>query len=159
MFAQSLEAAFAYGMHNSVACSEDAPLIDPAKLDRAALSATHMGAEQVEQLIEACKDWPKGVVDADLHAPFKSDAAALLLSGADDPVTPPAYAAARATRVRRQQSRDHRRAWPRAARRALRGSHHRGISSTAGTAKGLDTRCTEKLKPMPFFITLAGPAP
>ena len=29
----------------------------------------------------------------DLHAPFKSDAAALLLSGADDPVTPPEYAA------------------------------------------------------------------
>ena len=33
------------------------------------------------------------MVDADLHAPFKSDAAALLLSGADDPVTPPEYAA------------------------------------------------------------------
>ena len=30
---------------------------------------------------------------------------------------------------------------------------------TAGTARGLDTRCTDKLKPMPFFITLAGPAP
>ena len=79
-------------MHNSVACSEDAPLIDTAKLDLAALNATHMGAEQVQQLIEACRDWPKGVVDADLHAPFKSAAAALLLSGADDPVTPPEYA-------------------------------------------------------------------
>jgi hypothetical protein len=33
------------------------------------------------------------VVDADLHAPLKSEAAALLLSGADDPVTPPEYAA------------------------------------------------------------------
>jgi hypothetical protein len=29
----------------------------------------------------------------------------------------------------------------------------------AGTAKGLDSACTEKLKPMPFFITLAGPSP
>jgi hypothetical protein len=29
----------------------------------------------------------------------------------------------------------------------------------AGSVKDLDTRCTEKLKPMPFFITLAGPAP
>ena len=32
-------------------------------------------------------------MDADLHAPLKSDAAALLLSGSDDPVTPPEYAA------------------------------------------------------------------
>jgi hypothetical protein len=29
----------------------------------------------------------------------------------------------------------------------------------AGTARGLDIDCTRKLKPMPFFITLAGPAP
>ena len=45
VFAHSLEEAFAYGMHNSVACSEDTPLIDAAKLDRAALDATHMGAD------------------------------------------------------------------------------------------------------------------
>jgi hypothetical protein len=29
----------------------------------------------------------------------------------------------------------------------------------AGSAKALDTKCTENVKPMPFFITLAGPAP
>jgi len=158
VFAQSLEEAFAYGMHNSVACSEDTPLIDPAKLDRAALNATHMGALQVEQLIEACADWPKGVVDADLHAPFKSAAAVLLLSGADDPVTPPEYAAL--------------------AQRAFADSKHvivaghghgqlgapcvdRVIASfiKAGTAKNLDSKCTENLPPMPFFTTLAGPAP
>jgi pimeloyl-ACP methyl ester carboxylesterase len=158
VFANSLEASFAYGMHNSVACSEDAPLIDASKLDVTALNATHMGAEQVQQLIEACKDWPRGVVDADLHASFKSEAAALLLSGADDPVTPPEYAAI--------------------AQRAFADSKHviiaghghgqlgapcvdRIIASfvAAGTAKQLDTSCTEKLKPMPFFITLAGPAP
>ena len=43
VFAHSLEAAFAYGMHNSVACSEDTPLIDAGKLDLPALDATHMG--------------------------------------------------------------------------------------------------------------------
>jgi pimeloyl-ACP methyl ester carboxylesterase len=158
VFAQSLEAAFAYGMHNSVACSEDTPLIDAHKLDVAALDATHMGAEQVRQLIEGCKEWPRGVVDADLHAPLKSDAAALLLSGADDPVTPPEYAAL--------------------AQRAFADSKHVIIAGhghgqygapcvdrimatfiDAGSAKGLDASCTEKLKPMPFFITLAGPSP
>ncbi|HTU65851.1 MAG TPA: alpha/beta fold hydrolase [Steroidobacteraceae bacterium] len=158
VFARSLDEAFAYGMHNAVACSEDTPLIDSAKLDRAALNATHMGASQVEELIEACKEWPKGVVDPDLHATFRSDAAALLLSGADDPVTPPEYATL--------------------AQKAFADSKHviiaghghgqlgapcvdRIIASflDAGTARGLDTACTLKLAPMPFFTTLSGPAP
>ncbi len=158
VFAQSLEAAFAYGMHNSVACSEDTPLIDSGKLDLDALNATHMGAEQVQQLIEGCKDWPRGVVDEDLHAPLSSKAAALLLSGADDPVTPPEYAAL--------------------AQRAFADSKHVIIAGhghgqygapcvdrimanfiNAGSAKDLDASCTQKLKPMPFFITLAGPSP
>ena len=158
VYTRSLDEAFAYGMHNSVACSEDAPLIDTARLDIAALNATHMGAEPVQQLVEACRDWPRGVVDADQHAPFKSDTAVLLLSGADDPVTPPEYAAI--------------------AQRAFADSKHviiaghghgqivapcvdRVISSfiQAGTAKGLDASCTQKLPTMPFFTTLAGPAP
>jgi pimeloyl-ACP methyl ester carboxylesterase len=158
VFASSLEATFAYGMHNSVACSEDTPLIDATKLDIAALEATHMGAEQVRQMLEACRNWPRGVVDADLHAPLDSDAAALLLSGADDPVTPPEYAVA--------------------AQRGFADSKHVIIAGhghgqfgapcvdrimaafiDAGTAKGLDATCTGKLKPMPFFITLAGPSP
>jgi pimeloyl-ACP methyl ester carboxylesterase len=158
VFAQSLEASFAYGMHNSVACSEDTPLIDAARLDLAALEATHMGAEQVQQLIEGCKLWPRGVVDQDLHSPLESDAAALLLSGADDPVTPPGYATL--------------------AQRAFADSRHVIIAGhghgqfgapcvdrimvafiNAGSARALDTSCTEKLKPMPFFITLAGPSP
>jgi pimeloyl-ACP methyl ester carboxylesterase len=158
VFAHSLEAAFAYGMHNSVACSEDAPLIDSAKLDLTALNATHIGAEQVRQLVEACKDWPKGVVDEDLHAPFKSAAAALLLSGADDPVTPPEYAALA------------QRAFADSKHVIVAGHGHGQLGTpcidriienfvSAGSARALDTRCTEKLKPMPFFITLAGPAP
>lgn len=158
VFARSLGSAFAYGMHNSVVCSEDTPLIDESKLDQAALDATHMGAEQIRQLIEACREWPRGVVDEDLHAPLRSGAAALLLSGTEDPVTPPEYA--------------------RAAQRGFADSQHVIINGhghgqlaapcvdrviaafiRAGTARGLDSTCTQKLTPMPFFITLAGPAP
>ncbi len=158
VFARTLDEAFAYGMHNSVACSEDIPLIESGNLDRAALEATHMGAEMVEQLIEACRDWPRGVVDADLHAPLRSKAAALLLSGADDPVTPPEYAS------RAQE------AFADSKHLVVAGHGHgqlitpcvdRIIASfvAAGTAKNLDTSCTEKLRPMPFFITLSGPSP
>lgn len=158
VFARSLEEAFAYGMHNAVACSEDTPLIDAAKLDRAALDQTHMGASQVEQLIEACKEWPKGVVDSDLHAPFTSDAAALLLSGADDPVTPPQYATVA------------QRAFADSKHVIIAGHGHGQLGAPcvdriiakfidAGTAKDLDASCTQKLAPMPFFTTLSGPAP
>ncbi len=158
VFTRSLEEAFAYGMHNSVACSEDAPLIDPAKLDVAALNATHMGAEQVQQLIAACRDWPRGVVDTDLHAPFTSPAAALLLSGADDPVTPPEYAALA------------QRAFADSKHVIIAGHGHGQLTAPcvdrviadfirAGSAKNLDTACTQRLPPMPFFTTLAGPSP
>ena len=158
VYARALDESFAYGMHNSVACSEDTPLIDEAKLDLAALDATHMGSEAVKSLVAACNVWPKGVVDQDLHAPFKSPVAVLLLSGADDPVTPPGQAEA--------------------AQRAFADSKHVIIAGhghgqigvpcvdrvmaafiKAGTAKALDTSCTQKVPPMPFFITLAGPAP
>jgi pimeloyl-ACP methyl ester carboxylesterase len=158
VFANSLEASFAYGMHNSVTCSEDAPLIDASRLDLTALKATHRGAEQVEPLIEASKDWPKGVTASDLPASFKSEAAALLLSGADDPVTPPKYATIA------------QRAFADSKHVIIAGHGHGQLGAPcvdriiadfviAGTARGLDTGCTDKLKPMPFFITLAGPAP
>jgi pimeloyl-ACP methyl ester carboxylesterase len=158
VFARSLEEAFAYGMHNAVACSEDTPLIDAAKLDRKTLDATHMGAQQVDELIEACREWPKGVVDSDLHAPFKSDAPALLLSGADDPVTPPQYA----TRAQEAFA---------DSRHVIVAAHGHGQIGApcidriienfieTGTAKGLDSSCVNKLAPMPFFTTLSGPAP
>jgi pimeloyl-ACP methyl ester carboxylesterase len=158
VFANSLEEAFAYGMHNAVACSEDTPLIDASKLDVAALDATHMGAEQVQQFMEACRDWPKGVVDKDLHAPLESKAAALLLSGADDPVTPPEYAA-----IAQKGFADSKHV-------VIAGHGHGQLNAPcvdrviasfirAGTAKDLDAACTGKLPPMPFFTTLAGPAP
>lgn len=158
VFSRSLEEAFAYGMHNSVACSEDAPLIDPAKLDVARLDATHMGAQQVQELIQACAEWPIGVVDKDLHAPFKSAAAALLLSGADDPVTPPEYATLA------------QRAFADSKHVIIAGRGHGQLGApcvdriiadflAAGSAKNLDTACTKKIAPMPFFTTLAGPAP
>jgi len=158
VFAHSLEASFAYGMHNSVACSEDTPLIDAGKLDLAALNATHMGAEQVQQLIESCGQWPRGVVDEDLHEPLKSSAAALLLSGADDPVTPPEYASQAQL------------AFADSTHVIIAGHGHGQFGApcvdrimaafiNAGSARALDTRCTAKLRPMPFFITLAGPSP
>jgi pimeloyl-ACP methyl ester carboxylesterase len=98
------------------------------------------------------------VVDADLHTPFRSEAAALLLSGADDPVTPPEYATLA------------QRAFADSKHVIIAGHGHGQLTAPcvdrviadfirAGTARNLDVSCTQKLPPMPFFTTLAGPSP
>jgi pimeloyl-ACP methyl ester carboxylesterase len=158
VIARSLVQAFAYGMHNSVTCNEDAALIKPEMIDSAALASTHMGGEAVKQLIDACREWPRGPVDKDLHAPLASRVPALLLSGSDDPVTPPHYAELA------------RRAFPDSLHVVLTGHGHGQAGApcvdrlmfnfvSAGTAQSLDAACTKKIAPMAFFTTLAGPAP
>jgi pimeloyl-ACP methyl ester carboxylesterase len=158
MIARSLGQTFHYGMHNSVVCSEDVPLIKPESIPRTQLAATHMGEAQVDQLVRICKSWPRGVVDTDFHAPLKSAAPAFLLSGSDDPVTPPIYAT------------EAQKAFADSAHLVVPGFGHGQVATpcvdkllekflTSGTAKGLDLSCTAKLKPTPFFVTPAGPQP
>src|ERR1700677_1616301 len=91
MMAREIRGQLASGMQNSVVCSEDVPFF--GGVDRRQLEATYQGTEQIDTLAEICKLWPKGPVDADLHAPLHSDVPTLLLSGEADPVTPPADAA------------------------------------------------------------------
>jgi pimeloyl-ACP methyl ester carboxylesterase len=145
-------------MHNSVVCAEDVPLINPESIPRTQLAATHMGEAQVDQLVRMCKFWPRGVVDKDFHAPLKSAAPAFLLSGSDDPVTPPVYAA------------EAQKAFADSAHLVVPGFGHGQVATpcvdkllekflTSGTAKDLDLSCTAKLKPTPFFVTPAGPQP
>jgi pimeloyl-ACP methyl ester carboxylesterase len=158
MMGRSLSRTMSYGMHNAVVCSEDIPFFAADKLPRGELAGTHMGEAQIDQLLTLCAAWPRGVVDANFRAPLKSAAAALLLSGSDDPVTPPAYA---------EQAR---KAFADNAHLVVSGFGHGQITTPcvnrivadflrAGTAKNLDLSCTAKLKPMPFFTSPAGPAP
>ena len=92
MMAREVRDQVASGMQNSVVCSEDVPFFASAGIDRRAIEATYQGTEQLDAFTEICKLWPRGPVDADLHAPLHSDVPALLLSGEADPVTPPADA-------------------------------------------------------------------
>lgn len=147
-----------YGMHNSVVCTEDVPFFDTVKIDRTQLEATFLGAVQVDALRSVCDGWPRGPLDADLHAPLRSDVPVLLLSGGNDPVTPPANAEK--------------------AKAGLTNSLHLVLPDLGhgqigapcmdrvmadfiamGAVKGLDTSCTQRARPMPFFTTLSGPAP
>jgi pimeloyl-ACP methyl ester carboxylesterase len=147
-----------FGMHNSVICTEDVPRFGTVEIDRAGLEATFMGAEQVDSLQTVCAAWPRGPMDADLHSPLKSDVPVLLLSGGNDPVTPPANGERTKAGL------------PNSIHLVLPDLGHGQIGAPCmdrvmadflrlGTVKGLDTSCTERAKPMPFFTTLSGPPP
>jgi pimeloyl-ACP methyl ester carboxylesterase len=148
----------ATGMHNSVVCAEDLPFYDSRAIDHAALAATFMGASQVDGLRVVCGQWPRGPVDADLHAPLHSAVPALLLSGSADPVTPPAYAQQAAA------------GFTRARQLTLAGFAHGQLTAPCmgrllarflenPDPAALDVSCTAHARPLPFFVTRNGPAP
>jgi pimeloyl-ACP methyl ester carboxylesterase len=156
MFGASLDEQLAYGMNAAVVCTEDVPYFGP--VDRDALAKTYFGGSQLDGLGALCDGWPKGVMDADLHAPLKSAVPALLLSGEADPVTPPEYGALAA------------KGFSDSLHVVVKGQGHGQISVgcaprlvaqflKAGTARGLDAKCLESAKPGAFFIDFAGPAP
>jgi len=76
-----------HGMQLSVACTEDADLLQVNPAD----AKTLMGTAFVDTLKTQCAVWPRGRMPKDFHDPVRSDRPALLLSGEFDPVTPPRY--------------------------------------------------------------------
>jgi pimeloyl-ACP methyl ester carboxylesterase len=148
----------AFGMHNSVVCSEDLPFVADDRVDRAKLAGTYMGTEQLDALRAICGIWPRGPVDADFRAPLASATPVLLLSGTDDPVTPPGNA-----RMAMQK-------FTHARHLLLPGQGHAQIGEPCmdrvladflhdRNPEALDASCLTRVQPPPFFTTLAGPPP
>jgi len=158
LFLERSYESIAIGMHNSVVCTEDVPFWDPRSIDRTALAATFMGATEVDALASLCRIWPRGTIDADFHQPLHSPVPALLLSGSDDPVTPPAYAREAAATLTQ------------ALQLELPGFGHGQLTAPCmdrvlaqflarGSSVGLDTDCLRRAAPMPFFTSVNGPPP
>ncbi len=158
MTARQVRDQLASGMQNSVICSEDVPFFAAADIDRAAISRTYQGADQLDALLEICKLWPRGPVDADLHAPLQSDIPTLLLSGEADPVTPPADAERAARGLARHRH------------LILGGEGHGQVAIgcvprlmaeflDAPVPDKLDAACLDRHSPAPFFVNMTGPAP
>jgi len=148
----------AYGMHNSVVCTEDVPFYSDQNIDRAKIEKTFLGLTQLESLQSLCKGWPRGPLDPDLHARVDSTVPVLLLSGGNDPVTPPSGA---------EQARA---GLKHSVHIVLEGQGHGQLGAPCmdrvmaqfiehGAVEGLDTSCTKSARPMPFFLSPAGPAP
>lgn len=144
------------GLLYAVACSEDAPLIDPA-LAEAIRADTNFGSF-TENFLDICATWPQAEVAADLREPLQSDIPALLLSGGSDPVTPPDYAEQVAATL------------PNSRHLVVPGFGHGMIAYGCmprlvaqfirdGGMEAVDTTCLEELQPPPFFVSFAGPQP
>jgi pimeloyl-ACP methyl ester carboxylesterase len=148
--------AIRLGMHNSVVCAEDIPFLNPSDFE--GLDDTYMGSEQVKALETICHQWPKGITDDDLREPLTTDVPTLVLSGAEDPITPPDYGERVSARL------------PNSVHLVGAGQGHGMLSrgcvprligefvSHADPSR-LDGSCVDRLRPSPFFLTLLGPAP
>jgi pimeloyl-ACP methyl ester carboxylesterase len=80
-------AGLAQGMHFSVVCAEDWPLM-AAATDR---PGTDFSDSFADVYRTACAEWPRGAVPVDFYRIPTAAAATLVLSGAIDPVTPPRH--------------------------------------------------------------------
>lgn len=156
----SLDNLIAIGMHNSVVCAEDVPPSGAPPAERAQLAQTYMGTVPLDALEAICKVWPRGPVDADFHERLNSDRPVLLLSGSNDPVTPPAYAAQAAAGL------------PNSLQVTLEGMSHGQITAPcaarllsrfieSGSTRGLaaEVACLKRTVPTPFLTSYTGSAP
>ena len=153
---ESVADSLGFAMHNSVVCSEDVPFFGPQA--GATETAPYLGTAIVDSLSMICEIWPSGIVDEDFHDPLTSTAPALLLSGANDPVTPPAGAQAAAA------------GFERSVHIIGRGKGH-GIAAigcvprlirefiSAADPQAISDDCLANEGPMPFFVGFRGPAP
>lgn len=150
--------AVAAGMNYTVVCSEDVPFYHITAAQRAQMKRTFLGMAPVDDLEALCKVWPHGPVGPDFHSPLHSDVPALLLSGGDDPITPPRYASEAA------------RGFVHSLSLVVPGFGHGQLLDPCmdrvmaqfirrASAAGLDTACLRHLRPVPFFLTLDGPGP
>jgi pimeloyl-ACP methyl ester carboxylesterase len=158
MMTRQISDQLASGMQNSVICSEDEPYFTAGSVDRLKIAQTYQGTDQLDGFAEICKLWPRGPVDADLHAKLQSVVPTLLLSGDADPVTPPADAERLAAGLLRHRH------------LVLSGEGHGQFATgcvpklmaeflDAADPQGLDAECLEQHQPAPFFVGLTGPAP
>ncbi len=152
-----LNETLAGGMYNAVICTEDEPFINH-ELDRSELEATYLGAELLDAMRSHCKAWDAGIIDDDFKTPVVSDTPALLLSGSDDPITPPAYAEQvmqHMSNAKHIVNKDQ--AHMQAALGCLPKLMAEFIKTTS--VNDLPDGCLHRLSPQAFFVDANGPLP
>jgi pimeloyl-ACP methyl ester carboxylesterase len=151
---QGLAGIVAVGLNLSVTCAEDIPFITEADVARTSAGSLE-GDARVRAQQRACRIWNVRAVPAGFVEPVHSNAPILMVSGSDDPATPPSYAT------------DALRYLPNAAQLLIRGASHgttlecsdrlKVAFVLAGSAKGLDlAACSGAFRRPPFATSMAG---
>ena len=155
--AGQLRDSISNGMGYSVLCSEDFPIIDLRAAEQRG-QGTYYGDQEIQQLQQICSIWPAGQIPENFHDPVRADLPVLLLSGEDDPVTPPENAAHAAETLSNSLT------------LVAAGQGHNVIYRgclpniaydfiDAGSLTNLDTSCVQEIAPAPFFTNFSGPQP
>lgn len=158
MINTDLAQSLSQGMYLSVLCTEDVPFYGPDAFKSDAARHTWAGTETLGALHTACSVWPRGEIWPHFKEPVVSAKPVLLLSGSNDPITPPKNAAHAAKTLSNSLSivvagQGH--------GNAYRGCLPRVMADfiQAASVKNLDTACVQRIRPAPFFLRFTGPAP
>ncbi|MCZ6853548.1 MAG: alpha/beta fold hydrolase [Gammaproteobacteria bacterium] len=153
-----ISSAINFGMHNSVVCTEDTPFFNYGEAVLTELDKTYLGSEQVEVLNVMCDEWPEGLIDSDMKEPLQADHPILILSGENDPITPPRYGDQVLVNFADAQ---HLIAPGQGHGVISRGCLPRLVTEFVESADvaAIDSSCVERMAATPFFINLMGPAP
>jgi pimeloyl-ACP methyl ester carboxylesterase len=146
--------AISEGLFLSVVCTEDIPRIQPGEIGQEAQNR-FLGTTFFDMRMKACEFWPKGSMPADFYQPVVSDKPVLILSGADDPITPPSWG----DHVAQYLSNSKHFVVPGAGH----GSTSRGcVPKLIGTflneasVRNLDPACLQSQHRPPFFVNYTG---
>lgn len=155
---ESMDNMIALGMHNSVMCTEDVRFYDVDENLNEKNENAYMGTAFFENLQAMCEAWPIGVMDEDFKEPLKTDLPVLLLSGEQDPITPPEYG---------EQVEQH---LSQAKHLVVNGQGHfvsiQGCAPhlvakfvSEASVEGLNAGCLSRLNAAPLFINFNAPSP
>lgn len=89
-FFRSVTKSLSLGLNLSVICTEDIPFIKSGEIERQT-RGTFLGDQLVRSLVQACRSWPRGVLDKHFQEPIRSKVPALIISGQLDPDAAPAW--------------------------------------------------------------------
>lgn len=149
-----LTQSLAMGMSLSVSCTEDGEELTTRDID----SYSILGSNFAEQLKRTCALWPTGQKPADFNEPLTGDMPVLVLSGENDPVTPPHYGEHVSTHLPNSV---HLVAPAQGHFVSIAGCMPKIISDFINTAKvsHLATECLSRLNAIPMAVDLYGPTP
>jgi pimeloyl-ACP methyl ester carboxylesterase len=140
-------ASVARGVYFTITCSEGVPFITAKELVDETKN-TYVGPERVERHITACKDWPKGNIDASYLEPVKSDLPVLMISGEVDGSSPTWFGESALKFLPNGRQLKIRYLGHQFEGKCLSDIFTSFIKD--GSAKNLDTSCTEKIRRPPF---------